>query len=74
MSRRVLGLVLVTLIACKGKEPAAKPQNGSAAHPASAADAAVATMDWPGCKAALESVPSLPVTKRAQAIIDALVP
>jgi hypothetical protein len=62
--------------ACKGKSkegPTPIGGSGSSA-PVVVADAAIAPNDWTVCEAALKTVPTLPVTRRADAIIAACRP
>jgi len=62
---------LAGVAGCKGKgkagEPLAGSGSGSGALPA---DAAAAPGDWAACEAALKAAPTLPTTRRTDAIID----
>lgn len=80
MSRRAavaLGLLIPVagVAACKGKKPEDRPATaGSGSAAPRPIDAAVAPNDEAGCEAALKAVPTLPATRRVDAILTACHP
>ena len=72
--RTCLLLVVLSAVACKGKDA---PPNKSAdlpPHPTPAPAPVVVPGDWAVCKAALEASPKVPVTKQVAALIAACRP
>jgi hypothetical protein len=68
-------VVFAGAVACKGKsKDGPTPAGGSGSATPVVADATLAATDWTACEAALKSVPTLPATRRADAIIDACRP
>jgi hypothetical protein len=68
----VIAAVAMLTTACKGKDtPSTSSGSGSAKE---LADAGVPPMDWAACEAALKAVPTLPTTRRAQALIEGCQP
>jgi len=63
--------VLAGAAACKGKSKTTEPPLvGSGSGTLAPADAASAAGDWAACEAALKAAPTLPATRRVDAIIE----